>query len=189
MADDNNLRGKVQRPRAQHPRRTEGRGREHPPTNPWEPVEFRFRCSLACRRCPAGRSPPHGLASDYPRRGGRGLRSRSPVPPSPARCTDAAAAGRADFFALCLTGSPFGCVAVDSRPHHLPLPSLSLYEEGGVQEVEIRKLGPIFFPLQSVRVKFMWSPGCSQSEDHQVMEMPAGISDVALPPCSPRLLF
>ena len=113
--------------------------------------------------------------------------ARPSVPPSPARCT--AAAGRADFFALCLTGSPFGCVAVDSRPHHLPLPSLSLYEEGGVQEVEIRKLGPIFFPLQSARVKFMWSPGCSQSEDHQVMEMPAGISDVALPPCSPRLLF
>ena len=88
--------------------------------------------------------------------------SLSPVPPYPARCT--AAAGRADFFALCLTGSPFGCVAVDSRPHHLPLPSLSLYEEGGVQEVEIRKLGPIFFPLQSARVKFRWSPGCSQSE-------------------------
>ena len=169
----------------QEGRRDEG-GSIHQPTHGSQSNSGFAAASLAAAARPADPLPTDLHPTTH---GGRGLRSRSPVPPSPARCTDAAAAGRADFFALCLTGSPFGCVAVDSRPHHLPLPSLSLYEEGGVQEVEIRKLGPIFFPLQSVRVKFMWSPGCSQSEDHQVMEMPAGISDVALPPCSPRLLF
>ena len=164
MADDNNLREKVQRPRAQHPRRTEGRGRGsiHQPTHGSQSNSGFAAASPAAAARPADPLPTDLHPTTH---GGRGLRSRSPVPPSPARCT--AAAGRADFFALCLTGSPFGCVAVDSRPHHLPLPSLSLYEEGGVQEVEIRKLGPIFFPIQSVRVKFAWSPGCSQSKGGQ----------------------
>ena len=175
----------------QEGRRDEG-GSIHQPTHGSQSNSGFAAASPAAAARPADPLPTDLHPTTHGGRG-RGLRSRSPVPlpvpPYPARCT--AAAGRADFFALCLTGSPFGCVAVDSRPHHLPLPSLSLYEEGGVQEVEIRKLGPIFFPLQSARVKFRWSPGCSQSEggDHQVMEMPAGISDVALPPCSPRLLF
>ena len=164
MADDNNLRGKVQRPRAQHPRRTEGRGREHPPTNPWEPVEFRLRCSLACRRCPAGRSPPHGLASDYPRLprppNSEAARARPSLPPRSLHGHDRP--GR--LLRALLNRKPLRmCRSRLEAPPHLPLPSLSLYEEGGVQEVEIRKLGPIFFPLQSVRVKFLWSPGCSQS--------------------------
>ena len=95
---------------------------------PSEPVEFRFRRSLACRCGPSGRTPPHGLASDYPR------------PPRPSAST-AGRPGR--LLRALLNRKPLWMCR--SR---LEAPTISLYEGGGVQEVEIRKLGPIFFPVQ-----------------------------------------
>ena len=73
-------------------------------THPSQPVEFRFRGSPACPPGRSGPSPPHGLASGF-----------FPRPPSPAVRPHGRPAGRADYFSLCLTGSPFGCVAVEAR--------------------------------------------------------------------------